>query len=412
LSEPTDRNNSTHRDSKTIAARSGVATVPVHAASMRVALVGIDFGDSDFTESFAELGLLAQSCGAQVITQVVARRDKPDAAYFAGSGKVAEIALMVQEQDLQGVIFNHALTPAQQRNLQRELKARVIDRTTLILDIFALRAQSHEGKLQVELAQLRHLASRLVRQWSHLERQTGGIGMRGPGEKQLELDRRMLDVRVKRLQEDLRRLAKQRDTQRRSRVRGGTFKISLVGYTNAGKSTLFNALTHAGAYAADQLFATLDTTTRKMFLPDNVGGTVADTVGFIRELPHQLVEAFKATLEETIHADLILHVIDGASRSREVQIAQVEQVLAEIGAANLPRIDIVNKIDLTHGEPAVQRDDAGRTTQICLSARTGLGMNLLREEIAALAVAALDAIEKARDNTEPVGASALEPAAL
>jgi GTPase len=354
---------------------------------MRVALVGVDFGDPDFTESFEELRLLAISAGAQIVLEYTGKRARPDAALFIGTGKADEIALAVTEHQLEGVIFNHALSPAQQRNLGRVLKGRVIDRTTLILDIFALRAASHEGKLQVELAQLRHLSSRLVRQWSHLERQRGGIGIRGPGEKQLELDRRMLDARVKHLQADLQRLTRQRTTQRRARNRSGTFTVSLVGYTNAGKSTLFNALTHANAYAADQLFATLDTTTRRVYLQNEAPGqgvhvTVSDTVGFIRELPHQLVEAFKATLEETVHADLLLHVIDGASNSRQAQMAQVEAVLAEIGAIDVPRIEVINKIDLTGVPPGVAMDTERGTQQIRLSARTLAGLENLRGLIA------------------------------
>lgn len=349
---------------------------------MRVALIGLDFGDPDFSESFEELRLLASSAGAQALLEFTGKRAKPDAALFVGSGKAEEIASAVAQHELEGVIFNHALSPAQQRNLERMVKARVIDRTTLILDIFALRAASHEGKLQVELAQLRHLSSRLVRQWSHLERQRGGIGIRGPGEKQLELDRRMLDARVKHLQADLERLGRQRITQRRSRSRSGTFTVSLVGYTNAGKSTLFNALTHAGVYAADQLFATLDTTTRRVFLPGEAGGgmnfTVSDTVGFIRELPHQLVEAFKATLEETVHADLLLHVIDGASNSRQAQIAQVEAVLAEIGAQDVPRVNVINKIDLTGVPAGLSLDETGAVQELRISARSGEGLDGLR----------------------------------
>ncbi|MFC3146760.1 GTPase HflX [Piscinibacterium candidicorallinum] len=369
---------------------------------MRFILVGVDFGDQDFGDSFAELKLLAESAGAEVVHESIGKRSRPDAALFIGSGKADEIAGLVKSLPADGVIFNHALTPAQQRNLQRVFDVRVVDRTTLILDIFALRAQSHEGKLQVELAQLRHLSSRLVRQWSHLERQKGGVGMRGPGEKQLELDRRMLDARVKRLSADLARLQKQRETQRRARTRGEVFKVSLVGYTNAGKSTLFNQLTHAGVYSADQLFATLDTTTRRVYLGDGVQISLADTVGFIRELPHQLVEAFKATLEETVHADLLLHVIDAASESRDVQIAQVESVLQEIGADDIPCIHVLNKIDVT-GVPPRWRDlaDDGRAMvgELYLSARTGAGVELLREKLLAKARSRLHQLESHRDES-------------
>ncbi|KPF69115.1 GTP-binding protein HflX [beta proteobacterium AAP99] len=369
---------------------------------MRFILVGVDFGDKDFGDSFAELRLLAESAGAEVVHESIGKRSRPDASLFIGSGKAAEIAGPVKTLPADGVIFNHALTPAQQRNLQRVFEVRVVDRTTLILDIFALRAQSHEGKLQVELAQLRHLSSRLVRQWSHLERQKGGVGMRGPGEKQLELDRRMLDARVKRLSADLARLQKQRETQRRARSRGEVFKVSLVGYTNAGKSTLFNQLTHAGVYSADQLFATLDTTTRRVYLGDGVQISLADTVGFIRELPHQLVEAFKATLEETVHADLLLHVIDASSESRDVQIAQVESVLQEIGADDIPCIHVLNKIDVT-GVPPRWRDlaDDGRAAvgELYLSARTGAGVELLREQLLAKARSRVQQVETRRDES-------------
>lgn len=356
---------------------------------MKTGLVGVDFGDADFAESFAELKLLAASCGAITVVEVTARRARPDAALYVGSGKADEIAALVKQHGIEGVIFNHALSPAQQRNLARVLQCRVIDRTTLILDIFALRAKSHEGKLQVELAQLKHLSTRLVRQWSHLERQKGGIGIRGPGEKQLELDRRMLDVRVKRLSADLARLQKQRETQRRSRMRNETFKVSLVGYTNAGKSTLFNRLTHAQVFAADQLFATLDTTVRKVFLQPGTEITVSDTVGFIRELPHPLVQAFKATLEETVHADLLLHVIDGASQSRDVQSAQVETVLAEIDALEIPRIEVINKIDLLGIPAGIERDESGQVVRVRLCAATGEGIELLREILAEQAALAM-----------------------
>jgi GTP-binding protein HflX len=280
------------------------------------------------------------------------------------------------------VLFDHALSPAQQRNLQNRLDVSVVDRTALILDIFAQRAKSHEGKIQVELAQLNHLATRLVRGWTHLERQKGGIGLRGPGETQLETDRRLLGDRVKQLRTKLARLTRQRATQRRSRDRNQAFKVSLVGYTNAGKSTLFNALTHAKSYAADQLFATLDTTSRRLYLEGAGQLVLSDTVGFIRELPHQLVEAFKATLEETAQADLLLHVVDASSPARHEQIEQVNLVLGEIGADQIPQILVYNKIDRATLDAGVQEDDRGTIRRVALSAQTGAGLGLLRDALA------------------------------
>lgn len=324
---------------------------------MRAALVGVDFGKGDFTASLDELSLLSKSAGAEPVLTITGRRSSPDAALFVGLGKAGEIADAVIREQLDIVIFNHALSPAQQRNLERHLKTRVIDRTSLILDIFAQRAQSHEGKVQVELAQLQHLATRLVRGWTHLERQKGGIGLRGPGETQLETDRRLLGDRVKALRSRLDKLHRQRETQRRSRGRNNTFSVSLVGYTNAGKSTLFNALTKAQAYAANQLFATLDTTSRRVYLGEAGNVVISDTVGFIRELPHQLVASFRATLEETVHADLLLHVVDAASPVRMEQIEEVNSVLAEIGADHIPQILVWNKIDAAGLEPAVERDE-------------------------------------------------------
>jgi GTPase len=356
---------------------------------MRAALVGIDFGAGDFNASLEELSLLARSAGAEPITTITAKRSSPDAAYFVGSGKADEIGHACADQQLEIVIFNHALSPAQQRNLEKRLNVRVLDRTSLILDIFAQRAQSHEGKLQVELAQLQHLATRLIRGWTHLERQKGGIGLRGPGETQLETDRRLFGVRVKALRARLAKLRKQHETQRRARGKNHTFSVSLVGYTNAGKSTLFNALTKAGVYVANQLFATLDTTSRRVYLGENVGNVVfSDTVGFVRELPHQLVAAFRATLEETIHADLLLHVVDAASPVRMEQIEQVNLVLKEIGADHIPQILVWNKIDAAGLEPAVERNEYDKISRVFISAHTGAGLDLLRESVVEMARAA------------------------
>ncbi|WP_343732467.1 GTPase HflX [Duganella sp.] len=356
---------------------------------MRAVLVGIDFGKGDFAASMEELQLLARSAGADPVTTITAKRSSPDAAYFVGSGKADEIGQAVLAERIEIVIFNHALSPAQQRNLEKRLNIRVLDRTSLILDIFAQRAKSHEGKLQVELAQLQHLATRLIRGWTHLERQKGGIGLRGPGETQLETDRRLIGERVKMLRSRLAKLRKQHETQRRSRNRTQTFSISLVGYTNAGKSTLFNAVTKAGVYAADQLFATLDTTSRRVYMNEEVGHVVlSDTVGFVRELPHQLVAAFRATLEETIHADLLLHVVDAASPVRMEQIEQVNLVLQEIGADHIPQILVWNKIDAAGLEPSVERDEYDKISRVFLSARTGQGLDLLRDAITEWAKAA------------------------
>jgi GTP-binding protein HflX len=347
--------------------------------TMRAALVGIDFGAGDFTASLEELALLARSAGADPVTTITAKRSSPDPAYFVGSGKADEIGVAALAEKIDIVIFNHALS---QRNLEKRLNVRVLDRTSLILDIFAQRAQSHEGKLQVELAQLQHLATRLIRGWTHLERQKGGIGLRGPGETQLETDRRLIGERVKMLRVRLAKLRKQHETQRRSRGRNKTFSVSLVGYTNAGKSTLFNTLTKAGVYVANQLFATLDTTSRRLYLGEETGNVVvSDTVGFVRELPHQLVAAFRATLEETIHADLLLHVVDGSSPVRMEQIEQVNEVLREIGADHIPQILVWNKIDAAGLEPGVERDEYDKISRVFISAHSGAGLDLLREAI-------------------------------
>ena len=356
------------------------------AADMRAALVGVDFGKGEFAASLEELGLLSSSAGAEPVLTIVGKRASPDPALYVGSGKAQEIAQAVQDGNLDLVIFNHALSPAQQRNLERVLKVRVVDRTSLILDIFAQRAQSHEGKVQVELAQLQHLATRLIRGWTHLERQKGGIGLRGPGETQLETDRRLIGERVKALRAKLKKLQRQHETQRRARGRSNTLSVSLVGYTNAGKSTLFNAMTKAQVYAADQLFATLDTTSRRIYLGEAGSVVISDTVGFIRELPHQLVAAFRATLEETIRADLLLHVVDASSPARLEQVEEVNAVLREIGADRIPQILVWNKIDAAGLEPAVERDEYDKIRRVFISAQTGAGIDLLREAIGEFAV--------------------------
>ena len=358
------------------------------ASGERAVLVQLDLGQGAIDERLSELKLLVLSAGATVEAVVQGRRAAPDPKLFAGSGKVQEIGEALRAYGADIVIFNHALSPGQQRNLERELQCMVIDRTALILDIFAQRARSHEGKLQVELAQLEHLATRLVRGWTHLERQKGGIGLRGPGEKQLETDRRLLGNRVKMLKSRLAQIEKQRKVRRRARERRDVLSVSLVGYTNAGKSTLFNALTKAGAYAADQLFATLDTTSRRLYVGGEGAGAsvvLSDTVGFIRDLPHALVAAFQATLEETAQADLLLHVVDSASEDRDAHIEAVNQVLAEIGAAEVAQILVWNKIDLTRAVAAVERGGCGTIRRIFLSARTGEGLDLLRDALAEVA---------------------------
>lgn len=356
------------------------------AAGERAIIVQLDFGDDDIAGALEEVRLLAETAGAAICAEVYGRRQSPDAATFAGKGKVQEIGAEVAAHGANLVIFNHALSPAQERNLERTLQCRVIDRTSLILDIFAQRAQSAEGKLQVELAQLDHLATRLVRGWTHLERQKGGIGLRGPGETQLETDRRLLGKRVKLLRERLVRLERQRGVQRKARARRDVLTVSLVGYTNAGKSTLFNALTHAGAYAANQLFATLDTTSRKLWLGEAGHIVISDTVGFIRDLPHTLVAAFRATLEATAEADLLLHVVDSASPMRDLQIAEVDKVLGEIGAADVRQLVVLNKLDLTGLPAAVERDEYDRITRVRLSAKSGEGLALLRDALSEIAL--------------------------
>ncbi len=342
-------------------------------------LVSVNFGDSDYEESLHELRQLSISAGLSVRGTMQTKRSTPDAKLFIGSGKADELSQLMQASEANIAVFNHDLSPSQQRNLERLLDARVVDRTGLILDIFSQRAQSHEGKLQVELAQLEHLSTRLVRGWTHLERQKGGIGVRGgPGESQLELDRRMLRDKVKQLREKLAKLKAQRGMQRKARKRSNLMTVSLVGYTNAGKSTLFNRLTKADLYVADQLFATLDTTTHKIFIADCGSVVLSDTVGFIKHLPHALVEAFSATLEEAVQADLLLHIVDTASSNRDEQITQVNKVLQEIGADKVPQILVHNQIDRVGLEPMVSRDEYGRITTIHVSAKTGAGMDLLR----------------------------------
>ena len=366
-----------------------VATPPSEAA--RAILVGVDFGrGAPFDATLDELALLAESAGDTPVARVIARRKAPDAALFIGSGKADEIKLLVQAHEAHTVLFDQTISPAQQRNLERTLGVPVADRTALILEIFAARAQSFEGKLQVELARLQYLATRLVRRWSHLERQSGGIGMRGgPGEAQIELDRRMIDDRIKTIKERLKKVQRQRSTQQRARQRNGVFRVSLVGYTNAGKSTLFNSLVKARTYAADQLFATLDTTTRSLYL-EQAGASVSlsDTVGFIRDLPHKLVEAFRATLQEAADADLLLHVIDAASPVLDEQLEEVERVLAEIGAANIPQILVYNKQDMLEESQRprapqdwVERDGGVRTPRVFVSALDGTGLDVLRSQI-------------------------------
>lgn len=329
-------------------------------------------------EDPSEFEELAISAGAQPVDFITGSRKQPSPNYFVGSGKLEEIQAAVHAHKAELVLFNHALSPSQERNLERELKCRVLDRTGLILDIFAQRARSHEGKLQVELAQLQHLSTRLKRGWTHLDRQKGGIGMRGAGEKQLELDQRIIGQRIKAINKGLAKVRGQRDQGRRSRKRAEVATLSLVGYTNAGKSSLFNRVTQAQAYAADQLFATLDSTLRRINLKNYGPAIVADTVGFISHLPHQLVEAFRATLEETAQADLLLHVVDAANELHPDHVFEVDKVLAEIGAKEVPQLMVFNKIDRLPGiEPHIQRDENGKPVKVWISAKTGAGIDLL-----------------------------------
>jgi GTPase len=366
-------------------------------------LVGVDFGLPHFDNTLDELGQLAQTAGLTPVARITCKRKAPDAALFVGSGKADEIKFLAEQHGATEILFDQSLSPAQQRNLERHLGVAVNDRTLLILEIFAQRARSHEGKLQVELARLQYVSTRLVRRWSHLERQTGGAGVRGgPGEKQIELDRRMIGEAIKRTRERLEKVKRQRSTQRRQRDRRDTFSISLVGYTNAGKSTLFNALVKARAYAADQLFATLDTTTRRLYLADADGTagaavrsvSLSDTVGFIRDLPHGLIDAFQATLQEAADADLLLHVVDASNPGYPEQLADVQRVLREIGAADVPQILVFNKLDAleTGLRPLHLQDrfelDGVLVPRLFASAGTGEGVAALRERLAMTAAAA------------------------
>ncbi|MGB1270733.1 MAG: ribosome rescue GTPase HflX [Endozoicomonas sp.] len=353
-----------------------------HEGGECAVLVHLDLNDDREREDPQEFMELARSAGVESSAFINAGCKQPNARFFVGPGKVDEIRQLVVLHDVDVVLFNHALSPSQERNLEKELKCRVIDRTGLILDIFAQRARTFEGKLQVELAQLQHMSTRLVRGWTHLERQKGGIGLRGPGETQLETDRRLLRARIKSITRRLDKVRRQREQGRRSRQRAEVPQVSLVGYTNAGKSTLFNSVTKSIVYAADQLFATLDPTLRRLELADVGPVVLADTVGFIRHLPHKLVEAFRATLEETRQADLLLHVIDSHDTERLDNIEQVHSVLKEIGAAEVPVLQVYNKIDLLEGvEPKIQRDDQGRPVRVWVSAISGAGLELIQQAI-------------------------------
>ena len=357
-----------------------------HAGNDRAVLVQLAFGKAALTDDLEELQALAASAGVDTAAVVTGKRDRPDPALYAGKGKVSEVGVACAENAAELVIFNHSLSGAQERNLEKALSCRVIDRRSLILDIFAQRARSAEGKLAVELAQLEHMSTRLVRGWSHLERQRGGVGMRGPGEKQLEIDKSLITLRIRALKERLSKVDRQRQTQRRQRDRSQTRSIAIVGYTNAGKSTLFNRLTSAGIFAANQLFATLDTTVRKLYVAEAMPLVVSDTVGFVRDLPHELVDAFKATLLEAVEADVLLHVVDGASDQRDAQIEAVNLVLEEIGASDIPQLIVVNKCDLLGlGTDAgrVEIGEDGLASRVFVSAKTGAGIPELRSALQA-----------------------------
>jgi len=348
----------------------------------RAILVHMDVREERFREDLSEFEDLVNSAGAEILEVVTTNRNKPEAKYFVGSGKAKEIQLLVKQHDAEVVLFNHALTPSQERNLETLLECRVLDRTGLILDIFAQRARSFEGKLQVELAQLKHMSTRLVRGWSHLERQKGGIGLRGPGETQLETDRRLLSIRIKQINKRLSKVVKQREQGRQSRQKAEMPTVSLVGYTNAGKSTLFNRLADDSVYVQDQLFATLDPTLRRVKIANDVPIILADTVGFIRHLPHDLVNAFRSTLQETAEADLLLHVIDSNDDNRMANVQQVDSVLQQIQADKIPCIHIMNKVDKSQTEPRVDVESDGTIKRIWLSAETGAGVDLLIEALA------------------------------
>ena len=369
--------------------------------------MGVDLGLPHFDGGLEELCLLAQTAGLTPVARVVCKRRAPDAALFVGSGKADEIRFLAEQHGAVEILFDQSLSPAQQRNLERHMELPVNDRTLLILQIFAQRARSHEGKLQVELARLQYISTRLVRRWSHLERQSGGIGMRGgPGEKQIELDRRMIGESIKRTKERLHKVKKQRQTQRRQRERRDTFNISLVGYTNAGKSTLFNALVKARAYAADQLFATLDTTTRQLYLGEaSRSVSLSDTVGFIRDLPHGLIDAFEATLQEAVDADLLIHVVDAANPNYPEQIGEVQRALGEIGAGAVPQILVFNKLDALEKElwpvhlQGTYALDGEQVPRLFVSARGGEGLPALREQLAHAATRSLQETEITPDDT-------------
>lgn len=347
----------------------------------RAILVHMDVYDESHRENLSEFKELVLSSGADILTIVTSSRQRPDPKYFIGSGKVAEIAELVKEHEADVVLFNHALAASQERNIEGLIECRVLDRTGLILDIFAQRARSFEGKLQVELAQLRHLSTRLVRGWTHLERQKGGIGLRGPGETQLETDRRLLGARIKQINKRLEKVKKQREQGRQSRQKAEIPTVSLVGYTNAGKSSLFNALSAGDVYVQDQLFATLDPTLRRIDLANDISLILADTVGFIRHLPHDLVSAFRSTLQETSEAQLLLHIIDSADENRESNIEEVEKVLSQIDANEVPCIHVMNKVDLTGVTPRIDFDETGAAKRIWLSVESTDGIDLLQQTL-------------------------------